>query len=302
VALRLGSPRRALEHLERALADHRAAFGRAKPSTAAVLHLRGDAYRVAGDFPAAQASYRQAREIRSKALGEAHAETARTSNAIGVLRADLGDWQGADDAFAQALATLEAALGREHPETLTVGSNRALARWGATESADAAQAYAQVVEALGRALGEEHPSVAAALRNLARIELERGRTEQAAKLLERTLAVQSGAGGRARPRAPAGGARPHAAREDRRGPGRRRSRLRAGRPGLGRVGELHAPHLRRHLRPPAGAARRGLPRRDRGAALGRARAAPRALRGTASPPRLGAAQHRGNPRCECRRR
>jgi CHAT domain-containing protein/predicted negative regulator of RcsB-dependent stress response len=199
VALRLGSPRRALEHLERALADHRAAFGRAKPSTAAVLHLRGDAYRVAGDFPAAQASYRQAREIRSKALGEAHAETARTSNAIGVLRADLGDWQGADDAFAQALATLEAALGREHPETLTVGSNRALARWGATESADAAQAYAEVVEALSRALGEEHPSVAAALRNLARIELERGRTEQAAKLLERTLAVQKRSLGEAHP-------------------------------------------------------------------------------------------------------
>ncbi|MBW1686290.1 MAG: CHAT domain-containing protein, partial [Deltaproteobacteria bacterium] len=62
-----------------------------------------------------------------------------------------------------------------------------------------AQAYAQVVDALGRALGEEHPSVAAALRNLARIELERGRTEQAAKLLERTLAVQKRSLGEAHP-------------------------------------------------------------------------------------------------------
>jgi CHAT domain-containing protein len=189
LALRLGSPRDALAELDPAVHGHREAYGAEHASTAAALQLRGDAYRQAGDFPAADSDYRAALAARRR-LGAEHPDVARTSNAIGVLRGDLGDWEGADRAFAEALAILEPALGADHPETLTVRSNRALARWGRAKSDAAAAEYAAVVQALAAALGEDHPDVAAALRNQARIEEERGDLPQAGALLERALAAQ----------------------------------------------------------------------------------------------------------------
>ncbi len=188
--LRLGSPRRAATSLARALDGHRKLFGKRHASTAAVLHLRGDALRAAGDFPAAMKSYREAQDLR--AASSNHADTARTLNAIGVLQADLGDWQLADKSFADGEALLRrAGLPDEHPEVLTVRTNRALAGWGARQNAGAARAYADVVDALRAALGPTHPTVAAAVRNLARMEFDLGRGAQAEQLLEQALAAQT---------------------------------------------------------------------------------------------------------------
>jgi CHAT domain-containing protein len=190
LALRLGSPRGALEHLDQALAGHRKVYGDDHPYTAAVHHLRGDAYRLAGDFPAAMRAYEETLRVRRGALGPKHPETARTLNAIGLLQADLRDWRSADDAFAAALASLDESQGADHPETITIRSNRALARWGATRKGSAVDDYAKAVEDLGGALGRDHPAVAAATRNLSRFEADRGNGERAAELLERALASQ----------------------------------------------------------------------------------------------------------------
>ena len=191
LALRLGSPRVALVHLEGALAGHQKTFGSNSASTAAVHHMIGDAHRITADFPAAKQAYGKAHSIRSKTLGPDHAETARTLNAIGVLQADLGDWKAADQSFASAQLKLQGALGSGHPEILTVRSNRALARWGAHQDAEAAREYAEVVTGLRKAWGETHPQAAAAVRNLARIEFDRGETARAEALLERALAAQT---------------------------------------------------------------------------------------------------------------
>jgi CHAT domain-containing protein len=199
LALRLGSPRQALVQLERAAQQHAAVFGASDPSTASVHVLRGEAYRQAGDFPAASAAYREALQIREQRLGAKHPETARARNALGVLQADLGDWQAADASFAQAHASLVETLGAEHPEALTVRANQALAHWGESHGAAAAQEYASSVAALAAALGEDHPSVAAAQRNAARIELDRGEPAKAAALLDRALAAQRKSLGDAHP-------------------------------------------------------------------------------------------------------
>jgi len=188
--LRLGSPRRAAEYLDRALAAHRELFGPKHASTAAVLHLRGDALRAAGDFPAAMASYREAYGLRSQTSN--HADTARTLNAIGVLQADLGDWQLADKSFGDSLARFaRSGLGEAHPDILTARTNRALARWGAARNDAAARAYADVVDTLRSALGAQHPNVAATVRNLAKMEFELGRGAQAEALLEQALTAQT---------------------------------------------------------------------------------------------------------------
>jgi CHAT domain-containing protein/predicted negative regulator of RcsB-dependent stress response len=190
LALRLGSPRGALEHFDRALAGHRKVFGADHPYTAAVHHLRGDAYRLAGDFPAARRAYEEALRVRRGALGPKHPETARTRNAIGLLQADLRDWRAADESFAAALASLTESQGADHPETITIRSNRALARWGATRKGSAVNEYAKAVEDLGGALGRDHPAVAAATRNLSRFEADRGNGQRAEQLLKQALASQ----------------------------------------------------------------------------------------------------------------
>jgi len=191
LAMRLGSPRTALGHLKRSLAGHKQKFGANHPYTAAVHHLRGDAYRQSGDFPAAMRAYEEALRVRRAALGPKSPETARTQNAIGLLNADLRDWRAADEAFAAALASLEASLGTDHPETITIRSNRALARWGATGKSSAVDEYARTVTDLGKALGADHPDVAAATRNLSRFEADRGNDERAEELLEQALQSQT---------------------------------------------------------------------------------------------------------------
>jgi len=189
--LLLGSPREALAQFETALEGHRVAYGADHPSTVAVLQLQGDAYRVAGDFPAAIAAYRETLRLRGAVLGPKHAETARTQNAIGVLLADIGDWENADRAFEAALGILrETPRGEERVDTITVRTNRALARWGSEKNRAAADQYAAAVADLRAALGEDHPGVAAAVRNQARMEFDLGQGDHAQQLLEQALAAQ----------------------------------------------------------------------------------------------------------------
>jgi len=191
LAMRLGSPRTALGHLNRSLAGHKQKFGANHPNTAAVHHLRGDAYRLSGDFPAAMRAYEEALRVRRAALGPRSPETARTQNAIGLLKADLRDWRAADESFAAALASLDASLGTNHPETITIRSNRALARWGATGKSSAVDEYAVTVSDLAKALGADHPAVAAATRNLSRFEADRGNDRRAEELLDQVLQSQT---------------------------------------------------------------------------------------------------------------
>jgi CHAT domain-containing protein len=198
--LLLGSPRDALAHLESALEGHRTSYGVDHPSTVAVLQLQGDAYRLAGDFPAAIAAYRETLRLRRAVLGPKHAETARTQNAIGVLQADIGDWDNADSAFAAAFDILrETPGGEERVDTITVRTNRALARWGSAKNRAAADQYAAAVADLRTALGDDHPGVAAAVRNHARMEFDLGQGERAQQLLEAALAAQQRALGTSHP-------------------------------------------------------------------------------------------------------
>ncbi len=198
--LLLGSPRDALAQLEDALDGHRRSYGAEHPSTAAVLQLQGDAHRMAGDFPAAIAAYRETLRLRRAALGPTHAESARTQNAIGVLQADIGDWESADRAFAAAYEILrETPGGEERVDTITVRTNRALARWGSAQDRAAADQYAAAVADLSAALGDDHPGVAAATRNRARMEFDLGEPERAQQLLEAALAAQRSALGAEHP-------------------------------------------------------------------------------------------------------
>ena len=88
--LLLGSPRDALAHLEIAHEGHRQSYGAEHPSTAAVLQLQGDAYRLAGDFPAAITAYRETLRLRRRAFGfDFHPGSIDAANAVDCEFLDL---------------------------------------------------------------------------------------------------------------------------------------------------------------------------------------------------------------------
>ncbi len=189
-SLLLGSPREAMVHLDRALMGHRQIYGANHPSTAAVLQLQADAFRLAGDFPAATSAYRETLKLRRETLGPKHAETARTQNSIGVLLADIGDWSNADGAFMAALDSLRETQGEMSVDTIRVRTNLALAKWGAHKNRQAADEYAAAVTDLQSVLGADHPIVAAVVRNLAVMEFNLGNAERAEELLNGVLTAQ----------------------------------------------------------------------------------------------------------------
>jgi CHAT domain-containing protein/tetratricopeptide (TPR) repeat protein len=193
LALRLGSPERALEHLERALEGQRVPEGEGTPAVlhlpeAAIYQLQGEAYRMAGDFPEAKARYFDAYRLRK--ADPSRCGTARVLNSIGDLRVDVGDWLAADEAFQEAFEILLESLGPRNPETLTTQANRELAHFYRTRSDEAAAAYGRTVEALAAVLATGDPLWAAAVRNQSHIELDRGNAERARELLEQALDAQ----------------------------------------------------------------------------------------------------------------
>ena len=187
----LGAPGRAIEALEPAVEAHRQLYGAGDPSTAAVIQLRGQAYRMAGDLTAAQRDLRAALAIREARSGKGHPEVARTRNALGIVLADLGDWARANDAFDEALAVLDRELGTHHPEVITVRANRILVDWGRQQSEVEAFHYAAILDGLVASYGEDHPVVSEARRNLARMQEVLGDVEAAEMLLDQTLASQT---------------------------------------------------------------------------------------------------------------
>lgn len=190
LALRLGAPGRAIHHLDRAVAGHREHFGRDHPSTASALQLRGDAFRMAGDIPAAQSDLRAALSIRESVYGATHPEVSRTRNALGVLFADLRDWSAADRLFELALEALIAEFGERHPEVVTVRANRVLVAWGKEPSVVEAFRYAATLDAFAIAYGEDHPIISEASRNLARMQELLGDAAAAEALFDRALESQ----------------------------------------------------------------------------------------------------------------
>jgi CHAT domain-containing protein len=186
LALLLGSPGRALDHLERALAGYRRS-GAGDRTRARVLHMRGDAHRLAGDLQAAMREYGEALRLRESDSSESGADIARSLNAIGLLHDRLRDWTAADEAYRAALKKLRERFPEDHHEIITVRLNRALARWRSTRGEDSAAEYASTVDALEKALGADHPKVAVAIGNLAHFEFDRGNAARAQALIERAL-------------------------------------------------------------------------------------------------------------------
>ena len=68
-----------------------------------------------GDYKAAEPYYKQALEIKKKALGEEHPSYASSLNNLGNLYMNMGDYKAAEPYYKQALEIRKKALGEDHP-------------------------------------------------------------------------------------------------------------------------------------------------------------------------------------------
>ena len=78
-----------------------------------------------GAYDRAEPLYRQALEIRKKALGEEHPDYATSLNNLAALYHAMGAYDRAEPLYRQALEIRKKALGEEHPDYATSLNNLA---------------------------------------------------------------------------------------------------------------------------------------------------------------------------------
>ena len=143
-----------------------------------------------GAYDRAEPLYRQALEIRKKALGEGHPDYATSLNNLALLYYAMGAYDRAEPLFRQALEIRKKALGEGHPD-YAISLNNLAALYGAMGAYDRAEPlYRQALEIRKKALGEEHPDYAISLNNLAALYQATNRPQQALTTLGRGMEVE----------------------------------------------------------------------------------------------------------------
>ena len=94
-------------------------LGENHPDYAASLNNLAMLYQAMGDYAKAEPLFRQALEIRKKALGENHPDYATSLNNLAVLYQAMGDYAKAEPLYRQALEIQKQALGENHPDYAT---------------------------------------------------------------------------------------------------------------------------------------------------------------------------------------
>ena len=143
-----------------------------------------------GAYDRAEPLYRQALEIKKKALGEGHPDYATSLNNLAGLYHAMGAYDRAEPLFRQALEIRKKALGEGHPDYATSLNNLA-ALYRAMGAYDRAEPlFRQALEIRKKALGEGHPDYAASLNNLALLYQATNRPQQALTTLGRGMEVE----------------------------------------------------------------------------------------------------------------
>ncbi len=159
----LGRPEAALAFRELALGAAEGdaeATARVRAAVASTLHHQGE-------LEAAEAEFRTAVALLSKARGAQDAVVARLRNNLGTLLETRGKYEEASAEYEAAIAATEATLGQNHPDIATWRNNLAGTLLNQSRPAEAATQYRRSIAQMGLSMGAEHPSVLSARVNLA---------------------------------------------------------------------------------------------------------------------------------------
>lgn len=158
-----GSYRKALERLERLMADEERRRDKDEEGFANLLHNIGSAQQRGGDLPAAAALYERSLALKGRIHGPSHPDLVLGLNNLATVRWSLGDYAGARALYDRALEIAEGSLPEDHPHRAILMQNLAELLLEMGDHAAARRLSERVVEMQRRLFGEGHPGVAYAL-------------------------------------------------------------------------------------------------------------------------------------------
>jgi eukaryotic-like serine/threonine-protein kinase len=127
-----------------------------------------------GNYPEAEAIFRESRDIFSEYYGEDHIETAAAELRVGQALQYEGRLDEAQQLVARALSVRERVYGADHPLVATALNYMASIELGRHNHAAAEQSFRRVADIYRATQGERHPFVAIALSNLASVYMDAG--------------------------------------------------------------------------------------------------------------------------------
>lgn len=142
-----------------------------------------------GDIASARAYAQQADALVRSVGGPDHFDRFYTLSAIGVAAFRERDFEGADAAFGLALRVAEEHYPPGSTELAMPAVNYAEARLALGHALEAEALLDDAIAGLSASLPPTHPDFAVAFKALGAVHLERGRVDEARRVLERALAI-----------------------------------------------------------------------------------------------------------------
>ncbi|CAK8990428.1 unnamed protein product [Durusdinium trenchii] len=195
VLVALGQPKEAREELRIARRGLALLYGAEHPLVLKAAHNEAMAANAAGDREEGRALYEVTFEARQRVLGCDHVDTLKTRCNLGLALRNAGRLAEAETELRATWQALKRVLGPKHPLALTTLQNLSLAlasRGKSGRQLAALQAAAllaqEAVEGKQQTLGFEHFESLEALRDLAALQAELGRTAKAEDTWRQALA------------------------------------------------------------------------------------------------------------------
>jgi tetratricopeptide (TPR) repeat protein len=175
--------------IERALEIRERAFGPENALTAQALGQLGITADLEGNRAEALELLQRTLGIRERTLAPDHPDIASTHNSLAVVLEGMGQREQARDHLISSLGMLERKLGDSHPELAQLHINLGEFAFQDREWKLAHEHFLRAIELREAAVGPNHRSLADPLYSLAEVELELGRTPDAVRNAERSLAL-----------------------------------------------------------------------------------------------------------------
>jgi tetratricopeptide (TPR) repeat protein len=178
----------AAKSFERAVATERES-GRPRQGVAWALNWAGSMYSNAGQYPRAEALYREALEIDKAALPKGHPGIALSLNNLAGLLQTIGRYAEAEPLFREALEISQAALPKGHPDIASCLNKLGGLLQTTGRYAEAEPLLREALEIRKTALPKGHPDIGASLNDLAELLRTTGHYAEAEPLYREALIV-----------------------------------------------------------------------------------------------------------------
>ena len=162
------------------------------------LVYQGRMLRARGDLSAAEASFREALDLRRPYYRGPHPQIAQCQSDLAAILADRGQLVEAEELYREVLAVAVQFLGEDHLDYAKTLVRLAMVVQQRGEGEEAAGLYRKGLETARRS-APDHPSLVRPLLAYARLQKERGERASAIELAEEALAVSRAAFGEEHP-------------------------------------------------------------------------------------------------------